>query len=33
VHQQPAALVGEAEVTIAGHSDDGYDRVLSYDLA
>lgn len=27
-----AGLVGEAELTIAGHSDDGYDLVLSYDI-
>jgi Protein of unknown function (DUF3224) len=25
-------LVGEAELTIAGHSDDGYELVLSYNL-
>jgi hypothetical protein len=25
-------LTGEAELTIAGHSDDGYDLVLAYDL-
>jgi Protein of unknown function (DUF3224) len=25
-------LVGEAELAIAGHSDDGYDLVLAYDL-
>jgi len=25
-------LVGEAEVAIAGHSDDGYDLVLAYDI-
>jgi hypothetical protein len=25
-------LVGEAELSIAGHSDDGYELVLSYDL-
>jgi len=25
-------LVGEAELTIGGHSDDGYDLVLSYDI-
>ena len=27
-----ARLVGEAELAIAGHSDDGYELVLSYDL-
>jgi hypothetical protein len=27
-----AGLVGEAELTIAGHSDGGYDLVLSYDV-
>jgi hypothetical protein len=27
-----AGLVGEAELTVAGHSDDGYDLVLSYDI-
>jgi Protein of unknown function (DUF3224) len=27
-----AGLVGEAELTIGGHSDDGYDLVLSYDI-
>ena len=26
------SLVGEAELAIAGHSDDGYELVLSYDL-
>jgi hypothetical protein len=26
------ALTGEAELTIGGHSDDGYDLVLHYDL-
>ena len=26
-------LRGEAELTIAGHSDDGYEIVLRYDLA
>ncbi len=25
-------LVGEAKLTISGHSDDGYDLVLSYDI-
>ena len=27
-----AGLAGEAELTVAGHSDDGYDLVLSYDI-
>jgi Protein of unknown function (DUF3224) len=27
-----SGLVGEAELAIAGHSDDGYDLVLAYDL-
>jgi Protein of unknown function (DUF3224) len=27
-----AGLVGEAELTVAGHSDDGYDLVLSFDI-
>jgi hypothetical protein len=27
-----ADLRGEAELTLAGHSDDGYELVLSYDL-
>jgi hypothetical protein len=27
-----ATLAGEAELAIAGHSDDGYELVLSYDL-
>jgi Protein of unknown function (DUF3224) len=27
-----ATLVGEAELAIAGHRDDGYELVLAYDL-
>jgi hypothetical protein len=31
-HRRRGGLVGEAELAIAGHSEDGYDLVLSYDI-